>query len=68
MHRTVGYAIHISFCSLNTRHEIDVQLHFCVIDSSLIRNIMELQMRNEHTRSIFYSYMDDNVSPPFEKK
>lgn len=38
MHRTVGYAIHISFCGLNTRHEIDVQLHFCVIDSSLIHN------------------------------
>lgn len=38
MHRTFGYAIHISFGGLNTRHEIDVQLHFCVIDSTLIHN------------------------------
>lgn len=29
---------------------------------------MELQLRNEHTLSIFYSDMDDNVSPPFEKE
>lgn len=29
---------------------------------------MELQLRNEHKRSIFYSYIDENVSPPFEKE